>query len=92
MWGAKARSEFDKICKEGDAKVRKKSGVVMRATVTSKGQVTIPKKIRELAHIGSGTQLDFQVVSDGVLTVRPITGDIKKLQGIAKKRAGVRFP
>ncbi len=35
----------------------------MRATVTSKGQITIPKEIRELAHINSGMQLDFQLTT-----------------------------
>ena len=58
----------------------------MRATVTSKGQVTIPKEIREFAHISSGTELDFQTVGDGVISIRPITHDITKLKGIAKKK------
>jgi AbrB family looped-hinge helix DNA binding protein len=58
----------------------------MRATVTSKGQVTIPREIRELAHISSGTQLDFQIASDGILTVRLLTHDISKLKGIVKKK------
>lgn len=58
----------------------------MRATVTSKGQVTIPKEIRELAHISSGTQLDFRIMNDGVLIVRPLTHDISKLKGIASKK------
>lgn len=58
----------------------------MLATVTSKGQVTIPKKIRELAHIESGTQIDFQLTSKGTLTIRPLTHDITKLKGIAKKK------
>ncbi|MCE5294915.1 MAG: AbrB/MazE/SpoVT family DNA-binding domain-containing protein [Chlamydiales bacterium] len=58
----------------------------MRATVTSKGQVTIPKEIRDYAHISSGTELDFQIVSEGVISIRPLTRDIKKLKGIAKKK------
>ncbi|MBA3237210.1 MAG: AbrB/MazE/SpoVT family DNA-binding domain-containing protein [Parachlamydiaceae bacterium] len=58
----------------------------MRATVTSKGQVTIPREIRERAHIATGTQLDFQITSDGCLTIRPLTHDICKLKGIAKKK------
>jgi len=57
----------------------------MRATVTSKGRVTIPKEIRELAHISAGTQLDFQISKQGVLTVRPLARQISKLKGIAYK-------
>lgn len=58
----------------------------MRATVTSKGQVTIPKGIRDLAHISSGTQLDFQITEEGFLIIRPLIRDISKLKGIAKKK------
>lgn len=58
----------------------------MRATVTSKGQVTIPREIRELAHITSGTQLDFQITKEGYITARPLTHDIATLKGIAKKK------
>lgn len=58
----------------------------MRAVVTSKGQITIPKAIRELAHIASGTELDFQVTEDGYLIIRPLTHDISKLKGIAGQK------
>ncbi|MGH3427308.1 MAG: AbrB/MazE/SpoVT family DNA-binding domain-containing protein, partial [Mycobacteriales bacterium] len=36
-----------------------------RATITSKGQVTIPRQIRRLLHVGAGDQLDFIVDDDG---------------------------
>ena len=37
----------------------------MTATVTSKGQVTIPKQVRELLGIGPGSVIDFQRSEDG---------------------------
>lgn len=37
----------------------------MSTTVTSKGQVTIPKKVREHLGIGPGTSVDFLPVPDG---------------------------
>jgi AbrB family looped-hinge helix DNA binding protein len=37
----------------------------MSTTVTSKGQVTIPKAVRELLGIGPGTKVDFHRTSDG---------------------------
>jgi antitoxin PrlF len=35
------------------------------ATVTSKGQVTIPKRVRELLGIGPGSMIDFLRGEDG---------------------------
>lgn len=37
----------------------------MATTVTSKGQVTIPKQVRELLGIGPGSIIDFQRGMDG---------------------------
>ena len=42
-----------------------------KATMTSKGQVTIPLAIREALGLDAGTQLSFQL-SEGELRVRPI--------------------
>ena len=43
----------------------------MTTTVTSKGQVTIPKRVRELLGIGPGSVIDFQRGADGrVVLVR----------------------
>ncbi len=37
----------------------------MTATVTSKGQVTIPKPVRDLLGIVPGTQVEFRRLADG---------------------------
>ncbi|MGE0421567.1 MAG: AbrB/MazE/SpoVT family DNA-binding domain-containing protein [Reyranellaceae bacterium] len=37
----------------------------MGATVTSKGQVTIPKRVRDLLGIGPGSVVDFERAEDG---------------------------
>jgi antitoxin PrlF len=37
----------------------------MTTTVTSKGQVTIPKRVRELLGIGPGSLIDFERGEDG---------------------------
>src|SRR5260370_37003629 len=38
---------------------------IMSATVTSKGQVTIPKRVRDLLEIGPGSVIDFERAQDG---------------------------
>jgi AbrB family looped-hinge helix DNA binding protein len=37
----------------------------MSATVTSKGQITIPKRVRDLMGIEPGSQVDFERAEDG---------------------------
>lgn len=37
----------------------------MTATVTSNGQITIPKRVRELMGIGPGSTIDFVRAKDG---------------------------
>ena len=37
----------------------------MGATVTSKGQVTIPKRVRDLLGISPGSKVDFERAQDG---------------------------
>lgn len=37
----------------------------MSTTVTAKGQVTIPKRVRDLLDIGPGSKIDFERASDG---------------------------
>lgn len=58
----------------------------MKATVTSKGQVTIPLSVRSQAHITTGTQLDFHCEPDGTIIIRPIIYDVGALKGIVKVR------
>jgi len=37
----------------------------MSTTVTAKGQVTIPKRVRDLLGIGPGSEIDFERANDG---------------------------
>jgi AbrB family looped-hinge helix DNA binding protein len=52
------------------------------ATVTSKGQVTIPKRIRERLGLDAGTELEFTVNEDGSLTVRPKRPAMERLRDV----------
>ena len=40
------------------------------ATVTSKGQTTIPKDVRAAANLKAGDRLHFTVLADGTILVR----------------------
>ncbi len=37
----------------------------MATRITSKGQVTIPKKVREVMGVGPGSAVDFELDADG---------------------------
>ena len=52
------------------------------ATVTSKGQVTIPKEIRDLLRLKTGDLLDFVIQDKGRVEIRPGTLQIGDLKGL----------
>lgn len=51
------------------------------ATVTSKGQITLPKSVRERLGIEAGDRLEFVESEQGFMVV-PATRDIRSLRGI----------
>jgi antitoxin PrlF len=55
-----------------------------RSTLTSKGQTTIPKEIRDFLNIHPGDPIDFIISKEGVL-MRPASIDISELKGILPK-------
>lgn len=56
------------------------------ATLTSKGQVTIPKEVREALGLEAGDRLCFEVRDDGIVEVRAETLDLMTLFGAIKPR------
>jgi len=60
--------------------------MMAKSTVTSKGQVTIPKEIRISAMIHEGSQIDFQIQNDGSILIIPIQRHISQLKGIIKSK------
>jgi antitoxin PrlF len=52
------------------------------ATVTSKGQVTIPMSIRRLLRVAEGDRLDFIVENEGRVVVRAGVADVSDLKGL----------
>lgn len=49
------------------------------ATITSKGQTTIPKSVRDAAGLRAGDRIHFAVLADGTIIVRPKTRSVREL-------------
>jgi AbrB family looped-hinge helix DNA binding protein len=59
-------------------------------TVTTKGQVTIPKAVRDELGLKEGDRVAFRVLEDGTVIVEPETIDLSELRGVLKpKEKGV---
>lgn len=52
------------------------------ATLTTKGQITIPKEIREALHLGKGDQVAFRLREDGVVELVSENIDFLSLCGM----------
>ena len=57
--------------------------------VTSKGQVTIPQRVREQLGITPGSEVDFQLDEHGARLVRVAAGEGAALTGRMRGRATV---
>ncbi|MDJ0579318.1 AbrB/MazE/SpoVT family DNA-binding domain-containing protein [Crocosphaera sp.] len=55
------------------------------ATITSKGQVTIPKEIRDYLKLETGTKVDFVITESGEVKVIPLVVNAQTLSGILKR-------
>ena len=55
------------------------------ATLTTKGQVTIPKEVREHLGVETGDRLSFVVQEDGTVVVKPITRHVRELGGLLRR-------
>jgi AbrB family looped-hinge helix DNA binding protein len=56
------------------------------ATVTTKGQVTIPKEIRDYLKLDIGSKVDFIVDENGAVKLIPLNVSIQKLSGILHRK------
>ncbi len=56
------------------------------ATLTSKGQVNLPKTVREALRVRAGDRVDFVVDANGEVHVRRGRFDVRDLRGILRRR------
>jgi antitoxin PrlF len=57
------------------------------AVVTSKGQITIPKPVRDGLGVETGDRVEFVELERGVYTVVAATRDVRSLKGMIPKPA-----
>lgn len=57
----------------------------MVSTITSKGQITLPKKIRKKLNLHAGNKVEFIIDSKGTVKMIPIKASIKDLKGMLPK-------
>lgn len=55
------------------------------ATITSKGQVTIPKEIRDTLFLHTGDKIDFTLTEQGQVVLKPVTRSVDDLFGRLRK-------
>ncbi len=54
------------------------------AKLTSKGQITIPKEVREALGLRTGDRLAFRLQQDGTVVVEAETVDLMSLRGAVR--------
>lgn len=52
------------------------------STLTTKGQLVIPKAVRAAMGLKPGDRLDFIVQDDGTVVIRPAVADVRELKGL----------
>ena len=52
------------------------------ATLTSKGQITLPKAIRDKFHLHPGDRVEFILQGNEEVVMKPATIDVGELKGI----------
>jgi len=56
------------------------------STLTSKGQVTIPKAVRSHLALEAGDRIAFIIHEDGLVELQPETVDLRTLFGVIKPK------
>ncbi len=52
------------------------------ATITAKGQITIPKYIRDILNLDTGDKIEFVISKENEAVIKPITKTIDEIYGL----------
>ena len=55
------------------------------ATLTSKGQITIPQTVRQKLGINTGDRIEFVELAGGEFAIKPAVDDVRLLKGMLRK-------
>ncbi len=58
---------------------------VLVSTVTQKGQVTIPKSVRDNLHLMTGDKVEFVFNDRGEVVLKPVTRKVTEVAGLLSK-------
>jgi AbrB family looped-hinge helix DNA binding protein len=59
---------------------------VSAATITAKGQITIPVRVRTALGVDSGDRIEFVELAEGQFAIIPATRSLQELNGLFKGR------
>jgi antitoxin PrlF len=62
----------------------------MNATLTSKGQVTVPKALRDYLGLKPGSAVEFDLAADGRVVIKPVQPDTERLAETTGRFQSVR--
>jgi len=68
------------------------AGLTSDATLTSKGQTTIPKPIRDSLRMKAGDKMSFTLMPDGVVIMRVKNRRVSDLAGLLYKKGRKPVP
>jgi antitoxin PrlF len=54
----------------------------MFATLTSKGQITLPKEIRDRLQLDAGDTLNFELLPDNSIRAHAVKADARRIRGL----------
>jgi antitoxin PrlF len=55
------------------------------ATLTSKGQITIPRQVRDELQLAEGDKLEFLIEENGIVRLRRLSASVKDVHGFLKR-------
>ena len=55
------------------------------ATLTSKGQITIPAEVRQRMGLAAGDRIEFLELDSGGFAIKPAIDDVRSLKGLLRK-------
>jgi len=55
------------------------------ATMTSKGQITVPREVREHLGLAAGDRVDFSVEKNGAVQITPLRRSARELYGLLRR-------